>query len=83
MSPTERQLAITTHQMALDEALDTALTALYRAARSITVLTHKTINDSAYVEGPQGADVASFINDSLRNVRAAYAIAHPIRENNI
>ncbi|WP_396912586.1 hypothetical protein [Mycolicibacterium sp.] len=78
---TDHQLAIVSHRMILDEALDTALTALYRARASITVLTHRTIDDERYREEFHGTDVASFIEGSLRNVRAAAAIAHPIKVN--
>lgn len=77
---TERQLDIDTHRMALAEALNTALGALDRASRSVAVLRHKTVHDIEYVEGPDGDDVVSFIADSLRNTRAAYAIAHHINE---
>ena len=45
------------------------------------MLTDKTINDDRYREEFHGADVASFIDDSLRNIRAAGAIAHHIKVN--
>lgn len=77
---TERELDIDTHRMALVEALNTALHAADRAAKSIAVLRHKTVNDTAYTEGHAGTDVASFLADSLRNLRAAYAIAHDVNE---
>lgn len=77
---TDLEIDIDNHRMALNEALNTALAALDRAAKSVAVLRSNQIYDVEFAEGTAGSDIASFITDSLRNTRAAYTIAHDISE---
>jgi hypothetical protein len=77
---TDVEIDIDNHRMALNEALNSALSSLDRAAKSIAVLRSNQIYDVEFAEGTAGSDVASFLTDSLRNTRAAYSIAHDITE---
>jgi hypothetical protein len=76
----DNAIDIDNHRMALTEALNTALSALTRAANSIRVLRSNQVYDIEFSEGHAGDDVTAFIDDSLRNTRAAYAIAHTVTE---
>jgi hypothetical protein len=73
MQVDERRIAVTT-------ALNTALAAPHKASAAIADLTSDGVYDVEFAEGHDGADIAAFIDDSLSNTRAAYAIAHTITE---
>jgi hypothetical protein len=73
-------IAIDERRVELTTALNTALAALAEASTAIANLTSKWVYDVEFAEGHDGADIAAFIDDSLRYTRAAYAIAHLITE---
>jgi hypothetical protein len=77
---TDWAIDIDQHRIELTTALNTALAALAKASTAIAELTSNRVYDVEFAEGHDGADVAAFIDDSLRYSRAAYAIAHTITE---
>ena len=48
------------------------------AARTLEQLRSNTIYDVEFVDGRDGRDVATFLDDSIRNTRAAYAVVHTV-----
>ena len=54
------------------------LKALQRAGDGIAELRSNAVHDVELVEGRDGRDVATFIDDSIRLGRAAYAVMHAI-----
>jgi hypothetical protein len=58
--------------------LSAAVKALQKAASSLEQLRSNTIYDVEFVDGRDGRDVATFIDDSIRNTRAAYAVVHTV-----
>jgi hypothetical protein len=61
----------------LDE-LAAGLKALERANAGIAELRSNAVHDIELVEGRDGRDLATFIDDSIRLGRAAYAVMHAI-----
>ena len=55
-----------------------AVKALQNAARTLEQLRSNTIYDVEFVDGRDGRDVATFLDDSIRNTRAAYAVVHTV-----
>jgi len=60
------------------EHLATGLQALERAAGRLDQLRSNTIYDVDFVDGRDGGDVATFLDDSVRYARAAYAVVHTV-----
>ncbi|SOJ56999.1 hypothetical protein MSIMFB_04477 [Mycobacterium simulans] len=58
--------------------LSDAVKALHKAASSLEQLRSNTVYDVEFVDGRDGRDVATFLDDSIRNTRAAYAVAHAV-----
>ena len=58
--------------------LCTAVKALQKAASSLEQLRSNTIYDVEFVDGRDGRDVATFLDESIRNTRAAYAVVHTV-----
>jgi hypothetical protein len=52
--------------------------ALQRATTTLNQLRSNTIYDIELAEGRDGGDVATFLDDSIRYGRAAYAVVHTI-----
>ena len=77
---TDNAIQIDERRIQLTTALTTALAALAKASTAIAELTSNQVYDTEFAEGHDGADVAAFIDDSLRYTRAAYAIAHTVTE---
>lgn len=55
-----------------------AVKALQQAAGSLDRLRGNTIYDVEFVDGRDGRDVATFLDDSIRHTRAAYAVVHTV-----
>ena len=58
--------------------LSAAVKALQKAASSLEQLRSNTIYDVEFVDGRDGRDVATFLDESIRNTRAAYAVVHTV-----
>ena len=58
--------------------LAAGLQAVERAAAGVTELRSSALQDAELVEGRDGGDVATFLDDSIRLGRAAYAVMHAI-----
>jgi hypothetical protein len=58
--------------------LAAGLKALERASAGIAELRSNAVHDVEMVEGRDGRDLATFIDDSIRLGRAAYAVMHTI-----
>jgi hypothetical protein len=58
-------------------ALNTALGALARASSAVTALA-SDLHDVEFAEDTAGSDVAAFVADGVRFIRAAYALTHTI-----
>jgi len=58
--------------------LAAGLKALQRAAAGVAELRSNAVHDVELVAGRDGRDVATFIDDSIRLGRAAYAVMHAI-----
>jgi hypothetical protein len=52
--------------------------ALQRATATFEQLRSNTIYDAEFVEGRDGRDVATFLDDSIRHARATYAVVHTV-----
>jgi hypothetical protein len=70
---TDHDFAIDGHRADLICAMNTALSALDQAAKSVAALMSNRVYDSEFAEGNIGGDVTAFLDDSLRFTRAAYA----------
>jgi len=55
-----------------------AVKALQKAAGSLQQLRSNTVYDAEFVDGRDGRDVATFLDDSIRQTRAAYAVVHTV-----
>jgi hypothetical protein len=55
--------------------------ALQRAAATLDRLRGNTVYDVEFVEGRDGGDVATFLDDAIRYARAAYAVVHTVIDN--
>ena len=60
------------------EHISAAVKALQNAARTLEQLRSNSIYDVEFVDGRDGRDVATFLDDSIRNTRAAYAVVHTV-----
>jgi len=58
--------------------LAAGLKALQRAAAGVADLHSHAVHDIELVDGRDGRDLATFIDDSIRFGRAAYAVMHAI-----
>ena len=58
--------------------LAAGLKALQRAAAGVAELRSNAVHDVDLVDGRDGRDLATFIDDSIRFGRAAYAVMHAI-----
>lgn len=58
--------------------LSDAVKALQKAASSLEQLRSDTVYDVEFVDGRDGRDVATFLDDSIRHTRAAYAVVHTV-----
>ncbi|MDQ1246123.1 MAG: hypothetical protein QG597_490 [Actinomycetota bacterium] len=67
-------------RIALLIALNAALRDLDHASAALAELISNQLYDIEFAEGRDGADIADFLDDSQRYLRAAYAIAHRITE---
>ena len=70
---TDQDIAIDGHRGDLICGINTALSALDQAAKSVAALMSNRVYDIEFVEGNIGGDVTAFLGDSLRFTRAAYA----------
>ncbi|GAB4686184.1 hypothetical protein MOKP106_42790 [Mycobacterium avium subsp. hominissuis] len=55
-----------------------AVKALQNAASSLEQLRSNTVYDVEFADGRDGRDVATFLDDSIRQTRAAYAVVHTV-----
>jgi hypothetical protein len=60
------------------EHMAAGVKALQRATETLAQLRGNTIYDVEFVDGRDGRDVASFLDDSVRYARAAYAVVHTV-----
>jgi hypothetical protein len=58
--------------------LAAGIEALQHAAASLDRLRSTVIHDIEFVDGRDGGDVATFLDDSIRYGRAAYAVVHTV-----
>jgi hypothetical protein len=58
--------------------LSHAVKALQKAATSLEQLRSNAIYDVEFADGRDGRDVATFLDDSIRQTRAAYAVVHTV-----
>lgn len=63
---TDQDIAIEDNRADLICAINGAINALTRASASLTALMSNRVYDIEFVEGSTGADVAAFLDDSLR-----------------
>ena len=61
--------------------LAAGLKALARAGAGVAELRGGALDDVELVQGRDGRDVATFIDDSIRLGRAAYAVMHAVIDN--
>lgn len=69
---------ITQSRRALLGELAAAVESLHRAADTLGALRSPRLYDSDLIDGRDGRDIATFLDDGLRYVRAAYAVVHII-----
>lgn len=60
--------------------LTAAVESLHRAADTLSALRGPQLYDIDLVDGRDGRDIATFLDDGLRYVRAAYAVVHIIAD---
>ena len=58
--------------------LSDAVKALQKAESSLEQLRSNAVYDVEFVDGRDGRDVATFLDESIRNTRAAYAVVHTV-----
>ena len=58
--------------------LSDAVKALQKAASSLEQLRSNTVYDVEFVDGRDGRDVATFLDESIRSTRAVYAVVHTV-----
>jgi len=63
--------------------LAAGLKALQRAAAGVAELRSNAVHDIELVDGRDGRDLATFIDDSIRFGRAAYTVMHAIIDKEI
>ena len=55
-----------------------SIQSMQRAAASLEQLRSNSIYDAEFVDGRDGGDVSTFLDDSIRYARAAYAVVHTV-----
>ncbi|MDV6979887.1 hypothetical protein [Mycobacterium intracellulare] len=55
-----------------------AVKALQKASSSLAQLRSNSVYDIEFTDGRDGRDVATFLDDSIRQTRAAYAVVHTV-----
>ncbi|MDM3909611.1 hypothetical protein [Mycobacterium intracellulare] len=55
-----------------------AVKALQKASSSLAQLRSNSVYDVEFTDGRDGRDVATFLDDSIRQTRAAYAVVHTV-----
>lgn len=55
-----------------------SIQAMQRAAATLEQLRSNSIYDAEFVDGRDGGDVSTFLDDSIRYARAAYAVVHTV-----
>jgi hypothetical protein len=55
-----------------------SIQSMQRAAASLEQLRSNSIYDAEFVHGRDGGDVSTFLDDSIRYARAAYAVVHTV-----
>ena len=60
------------------EHIAAGVKALQRATETLDQLRSNTIYDVEFVDGRDGGDVATLLDDSVRYARAAYAVVHTV-----
>ena len=60
------------------EHMAAGIQALQRATATFEQLRSTAVYDVEFVEGRDGRDVATFLDDSIRHARAAYAVVHTV-----
>jgi hypothetical protein len=55
-----------------------SIQAMQRAAATLEQLRSNSICDAEFVDGRDGGDVSTFLDDSIRYARAAYAVVHTV-----
>lgn len=58
--------------------LTDAVKALQKASSSLAQLRSNSVYDVEFTDGRDGRDVATFLDDSIRQTRAAYAVVHTV-----
>ncbi|AFV14898.1 MULTISPECIES: hypothetical protein [Mycobacterium] len=58
--------------------ISAAVKALQDATSALAQLRSNSVYDVEFVEGRDGRDVATFLDESIRNTRAAYAVVHTV-----
>ena len=58
--------------------ISAAVKALQNATRTLEQLRSNSVYDVEFTDGRDGRDVAAFLDDSIRNTRAAYAVVHTV-----
>jgi hypothetical protein len=54
------------------------IAAMQRAAQALEQLRSNSIYDAEFVDGRDGGDVSTFLDDSIRYARAGYAVVHTV-----
>ena len=55
-----------------------SIQSIQRAAATLEQLRSNSIYDAEFVDGRDGGDVSTFLDDSIRYARAAYAVVHTV-----
>ncbi len=58
--------------------ISAAVKALQHATHTLEQLRSNSVYDVEFADGRDGRDVATFLDDSIRNTRAAYAVVHTV-----
>jgi hypothetical protein len=58
--------------------ISAAVKALQNATRTLEQLRSNSVYDVEFADGRDGRNVAAFLDDSIRNTRAAYAVVHTV-----
>lgn len=76
----DRDAQITRSRHTLLAELAGAVESLRRAADSLAELRSPQLYDIDLIDGRDGRDIATFLDDGLRYIRAAYAVVHIIAD---
>jgi hypothetical protein len=58
--------------------MTSGIQAMQRAVTALNQLRSNRIYDVEFIDGRDGGDVATFLDDSIRYARAAYAVVHTV-----